>query len=54
MARVELRGLRKQFGTGVVALDRLELEVASGELVSLLGPSGCQLGTGGSPRPLGT
>lgn len=41
MARVELRGLRKQFGGGVVALDRLELDVASGEFVSLLGPSGC-------------
>ncbi len=41
MARLELRGLRKQFGRGVVALDRLDLEVGSGELVSLLGPSGC-------------
>ena len=41
MARVELRGLHKTFGGGTVALDRLELDVASGELVSLLGPSGC-------------
>ena len=41
MARIELRGLRKQFGGGVVALDRLDLDVASGEFVSLLGPSGC-------------
>jgi putative spermidine/putrescine transport system ATP-binding protein len=41
LPRVELRGLRKQFGGGVVALDCLDLDVASGEFVSLLGPSGC-------------
>ena len=40
MARVQLQGLRKQFGN-VVALERLELDVSSGEFVSLLGPSGC-------------
>ncbi len=40
MAALELRGVRKQFGE-VVALRGLSLEVASGELVSLLGPSGC-------------
>ncbi len=40
MATVELRGLRRTFGN-VVALDHLDLEVRSGEFVSLLGPSGC-------------
>src|ERR1039457_5288933 len=40
MATVELRGLRRTFGS-VVALDHLNLDVHSGEFVSLLGPSGC-------------
>jgi putative spermidine/putrescine transport system ATP-binding protein len=40
MATVELRGLRRTFGN-VVALDHLDLDVHSGEFVSLLGPSGC-------------
>ncbi|MFZ0170059.1 MAG: ABC transporter ATP-binding protein [Acidimicrobiales bacterium] len=40
MSTVELRGLRRTFGS-VVALDRLDLDVHSGEFVSLLGPSGC-------------
>ncbi|MGO8724297.1 MAG: ABC transporter ATP-binding protein [Acidimicrobiales bacterium] len=40
MATVELRGLCRRFGN-VVALDHLDLEVGSGEFVSLLGPSGC-------------
>jgi putative spermidine/putrescine transport system ATP-binding protein len=40
MATVELRGLRRTFGS-VVALDHLDLDVHSGEFVSLLGPSGC-------------
>ncbi|MHB1986490.1 MAG: ABC transporter ATP-binding protein [Acidimicrobiales bacterium] len=40
MARVQLQGLHKEFGN-VVALDRLDLDVGSGEFVSLLGPSGC-------------
>jgi NitT/TauT family transport system ATP-binding protein len=38
---VALDGVGKTFGNGVVALDRLNLEVRSGEFVSLLGPSGC-------------
>ena len=33
-------GLRRTFGS-VVALDHLDLDVESGEFVSLLGPSGC-------------
>ncbi|MEU3643195.1 ABC transporter ATP-binding protein [Lentzea sp. NPDC034063] len=40
MGHLELKGLRKSFG-GNAALDGLDLELAEGELVSLLGPSGC-------------
>src|SRR6266508_2542469 len=38
--RVRLEELTKRFGT-VVAVDELDLEIASGEFVALLGPSGC-------------
>jgi sulfate transport system ATP-binding protein len=37
---IEVRGLTKRFG-GFVAVDDVNLKVASGELVALLGPSGC-------------
>ncbi|AHH96742.1 ABC transporter ATP-binding protein [Kutzneria viridogrisea] len=37
---VRLSGLRRTYGA-VTALDGLDLEIAPGELVSLLGPSGC-------------
>ena len=40
-ALVTLRGVGKTFASGVVALDRLDLDVRPGEFVSLLGPSGC-------------
>jgi putative spermidine/putrescine transport system ATP-binding protein len=40
MAGVELRGLRRRFAD-VVALDGIDLDIASGEFVSFLGPSGC-------------
>ena len=40
MIAVNLRGLVVRFG-GVVALDRVDLEVRAGELLLLLGPSGC-------------
>jgi putative spermidine/putrescine transport system ATP-binding protein len=36
---IRLRGLRKTFGT-VVAVDGLELEIATGEFFAMLGPSG--------------
>ncbi len=39
-ATVRLRNLSRSFGT-TRALDRLNLDVAPGELVALLGPSGC-------------
>ncbi|OGQ84710.1 MAG: hypothetical protein A3F90_12335 [Deltaproteobacteria bacterium RIFCSPLOWO2_12_FULL_60_19] len=40
MATVSLRGLTKRFAESA-AVDDLNLEIADGELVSLLGPSGC-------------
>jgi NitT/TauT family transport system ATP-binding protein len=38
---VTLSSVGKTFASGVVALDRLNLDVLAGEFVSLLGPSGC-------------
>ncbi|MBR0873657.1 ABC transporter ATP-binding protein [Bradyrhizobium tropiciagri] len=40
-AAVRLRGVTKIYDTGVAALGPLDLDVNSGEFVSLLGPSGC-------------
>ncbi|WP_420398436.1 ABC transporter ATP-binding protein [Marinovum algicola] len=40
MTKVQLNAVRKQFG-GFVAIENIDLEIASGELVALLGPSGC-------------
>ena len=40
-ALVALRGVRKTFDNGTLALDRVDFAVAKGEFVSLLGPSGC-------------
>jgi iron(III) transport system ATP-binding protein len=37
---ITIRGLRKSYGA-VLALDSLDLDIASGEVVALLGPSGC-------------
>jgi NitT/TauT family transport system ATP-binding protein len=37
---ISIRGVTKTFGE-IVALDRIDLDVARGELVCLLGPSGC-------------
>jgi multiple sugar transport system ATP-binding protein len=41
MSRIELRGVRKVYPTGVVAVDGLDLSVDDGEVVVLLGPTGC-------------
>jgi NitT/TauT family transport system ATP-binding protein len=38
---VSLRGITKVYDSGVMALGPLDLDVRSGEFVSLLGPSGC-------------
>jgi len=38
---VSLRGVTKIYGSGVMALGPLDLDVSRGEFVSLLGPSGC-------------
>ena len=38
---VSLREVTKTFASGVVALDRFNLDLWPGEFVSLLGPSGC-------------
>lgn len=41
---VSIRGLRKTFGTGadtVVAIEHIDLDVAPGEFVTVLGASGC-------------
>lgn len=40
MARLTLNGLSKHFGSSV-AVERVDLDIADGELVALLGPSGC-------------
>jgi NitT/TauT family transport system ATP-binding protein len=38
---VSLRGVTKTYGSGVVALGPIDLDVRQGEFMSLLGPSGC-------------
>ena len=40
MAYIELKQVSKHFGS-VIAVDRLDLEIARGECVAMLGPSGC-------------
>ncbi len=40
-AAVHLSGLVKRFGNGAPAVDDVNLQIAPGELVTLLGPSGC-------------
>ncbi|MFN8465091.1 MAG: ABC transporter ATP-binding protein [Caldilineaceae bacterium] len=41
MAKLELVGLSKQFGTGAPAVDDVNLSVDDGEFLCILGPSGC-------------
>jgi len=38
---VSVRGIRRVFDGGVVAVDGVDLEVRAGELLAILGPSGC-------------
>lgn len=38
---VTLHGIGKRFGSGVTALEAIDLEVGRGEFLSLVGPSGC-------------
>lgn len=43
-AAVQLRGVTKTFETGgdrVLALDRIDLDIAEGEFLTIVGPSGC-------------
>ena len=40
MSRLKLSGVSKRFGD-FLAVDGIDLELKSGEFVSLLGPSGC-------------
>jgi len=40
-AGLELKGLTKQFGEDLAAVDDVNLQIAHGEYVVLLGPSGC-------------
>ncbi|RZU50012.1 multiple sugar transport system ATP-binding protein [Krasilnikovia cinnamomea] len=41
MVAIAVRAVSKVFGDGATAVDRVDLDVASGEFLVLLGPSGC-------------
>src|SRR5689334_5016237 len=41
MSTIRVNGLRKVYPTGVVAVDQLDLAIDNGEIVVLLGPTGC-------------
>ena len=41
MLEIRLDKVTKQFGNGLVAVDRADLDVGAGEVMCLLGPSGC-------------
>lgn len=38
---IDIRGIRRVFDNGVIALDGLSLAIPPGQFVSILGPSGC-------------
>lgn len=41
MARIQFNGITKNYAGGVVAVDKLDLEIKDREFLVLLGPSGC-------------
>jgi multiple sugar transport system ATP-binding protein len=41
MARIELDGVTKVFGSDVIAVDDVSLQIEDGEFMVLVGPSGC-------------
>jgi multiple sugar transport system ATP-binding protein len=41
VGQIELDGITKEFGAGVVAVDNVSLTIADGEFMVLVGPSGC-------------
>jgi NitT/TauT family transport system ATP-binding protein len=38
---VRVEGISRKFENGVVALDRIDLDIGAGEFLAILGPSGC-------------
>jgi NitT/TauT family transport system ATP-binding protein len=38
---LDLRGIHREFPGGVIAIDRIDLQVEAGQFIALLGPSGC-------------
>ncbi|MGM0398459.1 MAG: ABC transporter ATP-binding protein [Halobacteriota archaeon] len=41
MSGISLNGITKRYGSDVLAVDGIDLEIESGEFVTLVGPSGC-------------
>lgn len=41
MSTISLSGVTKRFGEDIIAVDGIDLEIESGEFVTLVGPSGC-------------
>jgi multiple sugar transport system ATP-binding protein len=41
VGQIELDGVTKEFGAGVVAVDNVSMTIADGEFMVLVGPSGC-------------
>ncbi len=41
MGQIDLENVRKEFGSGVVAVDDVNLTIGDGEFMVLVGPSGC-------------
>jgi NitT/TauT family transport system ATP-binding protein len=40
-SQIAIAGVGKVFGTDVVALENIDLQIPAGQFVCLLGPSGC-------------